>query len=477
MRRLNSVHRGITNISHCSFTWISSTKPPTPFPGIDPFWVQNHTLNYSSAELQELQHSKCVEELCGIVSNEIGSLDDLETTLNKSQGFIINSTLVADVINCCKSHSSTRRLLRFMLWSCKTLNHEDMDDAFNHAIMVFAERKDFIALDILISDLQKEHGKMNVETFRVVAEAFVKLGKEDKALGLFKNLDKLRCARDGVSVCAIVSALCSKGHARKAEGVVWHHKNEILGLESVIYRNLVHGWFVNGNVKEIRRVIEEMKSNRVHVDLFCYNTFLRCICKRNLKFNPSSLVQDALNLIVEMKSNGIIPSVVSFNILLSCLCKARRVKEAYGVLFQSMKKLGCSPDWFSYYLVVRVMYLTGRFGIGNRIVDEMTEEGVVAEPTFYRDLVSVLCGVERVNHALNLFEKMKKVCVGNYGPVYDLLIPKLCRGGDFEKGKQLWDEATSRGVVLQCSESVLDPSITEVFEPAKNVEGSIKRKE
>ncbi|KAK9096360.1 hypothetical protein Sjap_021857 [Stephania japonica] len=446
MRRLNSVYGGITNISHCSFTWINSTKPLTPCPGINPCWVQTRTLSYSSAASPELQHSKWLEELCRIVSTEIGSLDDLETTLNQSQsqGYTINSTLVADVIDCCKSHSSTRRLLRFLLWSSKALNHEDRDDVFNHAIRVFAERKDLIALDILVSDLQQEHGKMEVETFGAVAEAFVKLGKEDRALGIFKNLDKFRCVRDGVSVCAIVSALCSKGHARKAEGVVWHHKNEIFGLESVIYRNLVHGWYVSGHDKEIRRVMEEMKSNGVPVDLFCYNTFLRCICKRNLKFNPSSLVQDALNLIVEMKSNGISPNVVSFNILLSCLCKARRVKEAYGVLFQSMKKLGCSPDWFSYYLVARVMYLTGRFGIGNRIVDEMIEEGVVVKPRFYHDLVGVLCGVERVNHALSLFEKMKKVCVGNYGPVYNLLIPKLCRGGDFEKGKQLWDEATSR---------------------------------
>ena len=75
--------------------------------------------------------------------------------------------------------------------------------------------------------------------------------------------------------------------------------------------------------------------------------------------------------------------------------------------------------------------------------------------------------VERVNYALELFEKMKKSSMGGYGPVYDVLIPKLCRGGDFEKGRELWDEASGMGITLQCSEDVLDPSITEVYKPTR----------
>jgi pentatricopeptide repeat protein len=95
-------------------------------------------------------------------------------------------------------------------------------------------------------------------------------------------------------------------------------------------------------------------------------------------------------------------------------------------------------------------------------------------------LIGILCGVERVNHALELFEKMKGSSVGGYGPVYDVLIPKLCRGGDFEKGRELWDEATCMGITLQCSRDVLDPSITEVYKPKRpekvNVVDSSKAK-
>ena len=48
-----------------------------------------------------------------------------------------------------------------------------------------------------------------------------------------------------------------------------------------------------------------------------------------------------------------------------------------------------------------------------------------------------------------------------------MLIPKLCRSSDFEKGRELWDEANRMGVQLQCSSEVLDPSITKVFKPTR----------
>lgn len=301
-----------------------------------------------------------------------------------------------------------------------------------------------------------------------MADLLVKLGREDEALGIFKNLEKFKCSQDSFSLTAIVNALCAKGHAKKAEGVVYHHKDKIAGVEPCIYRSLLYGWSIQENVKEARRVIKEMKSGGVELDLYCYNTFLRCLCGANVKCNPSGLVPEALNVMMEMRSYRIAPTSFSYNILLSCLGKTRRVKESCRIL-DLMKKTGCAPDWITYYLVARVLYLTGRFGKGNMIVDEMIEQGLTPDCKFYYDLIGVLCGVERVNFAVELFEKMKKSSLGGYGPVYDVLIPKLCRGGNFEKGRELWDEAVDLGVSVSFSTDVLDPSITQVFKPTRKV--------
>lgn len=422
-----------------------------------------------------LSSASRLQELCTIVSRTIGGLDDLESSLSDFRDSL-TSSLVTQVIDSCKTEAPTRRLLRFFLWSHKNLKCDLEDKDYNHAIRVFAGKKDHTALEILVSDLKKEGRALESQTYAIVAETLVKLGREDEALGIFKNLDKYKCPQNSFTVAAIVNALCAQGHAKRAEGVVWHHKDRISGMDRCIYRSLLYGWSEQENVKEARRIIKEMKSAGITPDLFCYDTFLRCLCERNLKRNPSGLVPEALNVMMEMRSYMIAPTSISYNILLSCLGRARRVKEACQIL-ERMKQAGCSPDWMSYYLVIRVLYLTMRFGKGNKLVDEMTGEGLVPNCKFYYDLIGVLCGVERPYYALELFEHMKKSSLGGYGPVYDVLIPKLCRGGDFEKGRELWDEAMNMGVDFRCSSDVLDPSITKVFKPTRKEEEKISQDE
>lgn len=413
-----------------------------------------------------------LQEMCKVISSSIGSLDDLESSLN---GFrvCLTSSLVTQIMDSCKHEAPTRRLLRFFLWSNKRLDSEMKNEDFNHAIRVLAEKKDHTAMQILISDMRKEGRVMEAQTFGLIAEILVKLGREDEALGIFKNLDKFKCPRDSKTITAIVSALCAKGHAKKAYGVVWHHKDLLSEVKPCIYRSLLYGWSMQENVKEARKVIKEMKGAEIMPDLFCYNTFLRCLCERNLKRNPSGLVPEALNVMMEMRSHRIEPNSISYNILLSCLGRARRVQESCRML-ELMKKTNCAPDWVSYYLVVKVLYLTGRFGKGIKIVDEMIAAGLVPDCKFYYDLIGVLCGVEKVNFALELFERMKRSKMGGYRPVYDVLIPKLCTKGDFEKGKELWDEAMAMDVTLCCSSDVLDPSITRIFKPTRKVEEEVR---
>ncbi|CAA0411278.1 unnamed protein product [Arabidopsis thaliana] len=432
------------------FTYLTSTAKLTRY------FCSHHLGDRSETALHEVIR---------IVSSPVGGLDDLEENLNQVS-VSPSSNLVTQVIESCKNETSPRRLLRFFSWSCKSLGSSLHDKEFNYVLRVLAEKKDHTAMQILLSDLRKENRAMDKQTFSIVAETLVKIGKEEDAIGIFKILDKFSCPQDGFTVTAIISALCSRGHVKRALGVMHHHKDVISGNELSVYRSLLFGWSVQRNVKEARRVIQDMKSAGITPDLFCFNSLLTCLCERNVNRNPSGLVPEALNIMLEMRSYKIQPTSMSYNILLSCLGRTRRVRESCQILEQ-MKRSGCDPDTGSYYFVVRVLYLTGRFGKGNQIVDEMIERGFRPERKFYYDLIGVLCGVERVNYALQLFEKMKRSSVGGYGQVYDLLIPKLCKGGNFEKGRELWEEALSIDVTLSCSISLLDPSVTEVFKPMK----------
>ncbi|XP_066375560.1 pentatricopeptide repeat-containing protein At5g61370, mitochondrial-like [Miscanthus floridulus] len=413
-----------------------------------------------------------------VVCFRSGSLDEVGSRLDRL-GVAVSPHLVGRVIDSCGETGGGfgRRLLRFLAW-CRSKHPGALgEEALNRAIGVLARAGDLTAMRIAITDAEKDGRRMAPETFSTVVDALVKAGREDEAVRLFRGLERQRLlperggsvGGDGVwsSSLAMVQALCKRGHARKAQGVVWHHKSELSAepMVSIVERSLLHGWCVHGNAKEARQVLNEMKSSGAPLGLPSFNDFLHCVCHRNLKFNPSALVPEAMDILTEMRSCGVPPAASSFNILLSCLGRARRVKEAYRILYLMTEgKAGCSPDWVSYFLVVRVLYLTGRIVRGKRLVDAMLETGVLPTAKFFHSLIGVLFGTEEVDHALDMFKLMKR-CELVDARIYDLLIEKLCRIGRFEIGRELWDEATKSGLVLECSQDLLDPLKTEVFRP------------
>ncbi|KXG38503.2 hypothetical protein SORBI_3001G244700 [Sorghum bicolor] len=403
-----------------------------------------------------------------------GSLDEVGSRLDRL-GVAVSPHLVGRVIDLCGETGgrSGRRLLRFLAW-CRSKHPGALgEEALDRAIGALARAGDLTAMRIAITDAEKDWRRMAPETFSTVVDALVKAGREDEAVRLFRGLEQQRLlpergasvGGDGVwsSSLVMVEALCKRGHAREAQGVVWHHKSELSAepMVSIVERSLLHGWCVHGNAKEARKVLNEMKSSGVPLGLPSFHDFLHCVCHRNLKFNPSALVPEAMDILTEMRSCGVPLAASSFNILLSCLGRARRVKEAYRILYLMTEgKAGCSPDWVSYYLVVRVLYLTGRIVRGKRLVDAMLESGVLPAAKFFHGLIGVLCGTEEVDHALDMFKLMKR-CELVDARIYDLLIEKLCRIGRFEIGRELWDEATKSGLVLGCSQDLLDPLKTE----------------
>ncbi|KAJ0969104.1 hypothetical protein J5N97_021981 [Dioscorea zingiberensis] len=428
--------------------------------------------------------SSSLQTLSSIVIHGVGGLDDMEASLQRL-GLPVTPSLFLQFIHSVRNPTitSSRRLLRFFSWCRRPENNGGVasaafgDDAFNLVIRALAEMKDVTAVRTAVEDLQKEGREMDPQTFDLVVKTLVSSGRPEEAVRLFRRVEEKRelvvrrSADDDEWSCgsAVIHALCAKGHARKAMGVLWHHKDKLVHAAPSISRNILHGWCVHENAGEARRILNQMKSGGHPPGLASYNDLLYCICRRNLRFNPSALVPEATDLMTEMRSSGIAPTTVSYNILLSCLSKTRRVKEACGILqsmIQGEAGCSCSPDWFTYYLVIRLLYLTGRFNRGNRFVDHMFEVGIMPGVKFYHGLIAVLCGVNKMDYALEMFDKMKQSGVVS-GATYNLLIEKLCRNGEFDTGRRLWDESVERGIALQCSNDLLDPLKTKVFEPVR----------
>ncbi|XP_066387103.1 pentatricopeptide repeat-containing protein At5g61370, mitochondrial-like [Miscanthus floridulus] len=167
-----------------------------------------------------------------------GSLDEMGSRLDRL-GVAVSPHLVGRVIDSCgeTGGGSGRRLLRFLV-RCRSRHPGSLGvEALDRAIGALAWAGDLTAMRIAITDAEKDRQRIAPETFSTVVDALVKAGREDEAVRLFRGLERQRLlpehggcvGGDGVwsSSLAMIQALCKRGYAREALGVVWHHKSEL----------------------------------------------------------------------------------------------------------------------------------------------------------------------------------------------------------------------------------------------------------
>lgn len=69
------------------------------------------------------------------------------------------------------------------------------------------------------------------------------------------------------------------------------------------------------------------------------------------------------------------------------------------------------------------------------MIDRMKNSGYAVDEKAYYDFLKILCGIERVEHAMSVFEKMKEDGCKPGIRTYDLLMGKWCAHNRVDEGK------------------------------------------
>ncbi|KAL0355192.1 UNVERIFIED_CONTAM: Pentatricopeptide repeat-containing protein PNM1, mitochondrial [Sesamum radiatum] len=75
----------------------------------------------------------------------------------------------------------------------------------------------------------------------------------------------------------------------------------------------------------------------------------------------------------------------------------------------------------------------------------------------YYEFLKILCGIERIDHAMSVFTKMKEDGCEPGIKTYDLLMGKLCAHGRLDKANALYKEAESNGLPVEPKAYKVDP--------------------
>nr|GEV72778.1 pentatricopeptide repeat-containing protein PNM1, mitochondrial [Tanacetum cinerariifolium] len=364
----------------------------------------------------------------------------------------LTPTIIHQTLNL--SPLAGRTSLHFLKWVSSKPGFQLTDQVLSLFIEYLGRRRDFKAAHEVLVQYKDLAGD---KCFEKVTERLVRAGRANMAVRLFEKMEmEYGFVRSLDKLKFVVEMLCEYGYASNAEKLVKSVANEFFPDE-FICDCLVKGWCVDGKLDEARRLSQEMYRGGFEIGVVGYNAILDCVCRLCRKKDPFRMEFEAEKVLVDMDVAGVPRNVETFNVLIRNLCKIRKTEDAMS-LFDRMGEWGCYPNEETFLVLIKSLYQAARVGEGDEMIDKMksSEFGDKLDKKAYYEFLTILCGIERVDHALAVFAKMKKDCEPGV-MTYDLLMGKLCAHGCVEKANALFKEAEKKGLPVEVKAYKLDP--------------------
>ncbi|KAK8959083.1 Pentatricopeptide repeat-containing protein [Platanthera guangdongensis] len=188
-----------------------------------------------------------------------------------------------------------------------------------------------------------------------------------------------------------------------------------------------------------------------------YNSIIDCVCRLCRRKDPLRMLPEARKLLLEMESSGIPRNQETFHVLIYNLCKIRKTEDSMK-LFREMSQWGCSPEAETYLVLIRSLYQAARCSEADEMIGFMRSAGFgkSLDRKAYYGFIKILCGIERVEHAMKVFRMMKGYGHSPGIKTYGLLIEKLATRNQADSANRLFKEAVFRGVPVVSKEYKVD---------------------
>ncbi|KAG6518393.1 hypothetical protein ZIOFF_021868 [Zingiber officinale] len=337
--------------------------------------------------------------------NNNGSLDLPSYFYLHFSNVRFDTSLLAEILNL--SHEAGRSVIDLYRWIVRYRSFTPSDASLSLVVHFLARHKDFKAIDSLLSEFRRTVGPL---AFRASLERLARAGRHTQALRFFDAAPtELGIQRDAAALSSLVSTLVEHEFPGHAEGAVKQYATEVFPDEGIC-NALIRGWCNTGKLEEARRLMAE-------------------------------------KILLEMEASGIPRDAETFRVLISNLCKIRMTEDAMKT-FRRMSEWGWSPDAETYLALIRSLYQAARVSVGDEMVGWMRSTGFgdQLDRKAYYGFVKILCGIERVEHAMKVFRMMKGYGHAPGVKTYSLLIEKLATHNQGDRANALFKEAVARRV-------------------------------
>jgi len=169
---------------------------------------------------------------------------------------------------------------------------------------------------------------------------------------------------------------------------------------TITYNTMVDACARCGCMDKVPLLLEEMKRDRVELDVITYSTLVKGYCH-------AGDVDKAFKVLAEMKSDGkLAPDEILYNSLLDGCAKQSRVDDAVRLL-DDMRECGVSPSNFTLSIMVKLLGRAKRLDEAFQIVDDLgAASGIRPNIHVYTCLVQACTQNRKIERALRLHDAM-----------------------------------------------------------------------
>lgn len=249
------------------------------------------------------------------------------------------------------------------------------------------------------NEMQNNGLKGNVVTYTSLITAFCNVNNINKAKELFDQMLKNGCNPDAIVYYSLISGLSQAGRMDDASDVTSRLKEAGFSLDIVSYNIIINGFCKKNNLQKAYEVYKEMKEVGAKPDNITYNTLISFFCK-------TGKLKSALSMMKRMKEDGVKPNVITFGALIHAYCLNGNTKEAMKIFRDMSIASKIPPNIVIYNILIDTLCMINEVEEALSLMEEMKENGVMANTITYNALFKGLKGKNLYEKALHYMDQM-----------------------------------------------------------------------
>ncbi|XP_044462172.1 pentatricopeptide repeat-containing protein At1g10270-like [Mangifera indica] len=244
-------------------------------------------------------------------------------------------------------------------------------------------------------------------TYRHLTKGLIDLGRIMEAVDLLREMLNKGQGADSLVYNNLISGFLNLGNLEKANELFDELRERCLVYDGVVNATYMEWWFKQGKEKEAMESYKSLLDRNFRMTPVTCNTLLEVLLRWGKKVEAEALFE-------QMLDNHQPPNIQAvnsdtFNIMVNECFKLGNFSEA----IDTFKKVGTHPkskpfsmDVAGYNNIIARFCENGMLEEAEKLFAELCSKSVTPDATSYRTLIDAYLKVERIDDALQLFNRM-----------------------------------------------------------------------